>query len=99
MASRSSSEMRLGLQRLSCAHIQRATKRLLRAGIRSSFEDGGEVLVSPRADRSDLRRLGFEQLALERFGFAEAPAVWPTGAFADRQRSYLDYHRSDVFVS
>src|SRR5690606_13635344 len=37
-----------------------------------SFADSGEVLVSPRVDHSDLRRLGFEQLALERFGVAEA---------------------------
>jgi hypothetical protein len=64
-----------------------------------SFADGGEVLVSPRVDRDDLRRLGFEQLALERFGFVEAPAIWQTGSFAAGQRSYLDYHRSDVFVS
>ena len=38
-----------------------------------SFEDDGKVLVSPRADRADLVRLGFEQLVWERFGAAEAP--------------------------
>lgn len=64
-----------------------------------SFEDSGEVLVSPRVDQTDLRRLGFDQLVVERFGFAEAPAIWRTGAFRSKQRDYLDYHRSDVFVS
>lgn len=64
-----------------------------------SFEDSGEVLVSPRVDRTDLRRLGFDQLVVERFGFAEAPAIWRTGAFRAKQRFYLTYHRSDVFVS
>jgi putative restriction endonuclease len=63
-----------------------------------SFEDGGEVLVSPRVDRVDLRRLGFEQLAHERFGVAEAPAAWQAGAFAPERHGYLAYHRSEVFV-
>ena len=63
-----------------------------------SFEDGGEVLVSPRVDRADLRRLGFEQLAHERFGVAEAPAAWQAGAFAPERHGYLAYHRSEVFV-
>jgi hypothetical protein len=64
-----------------------------------SFHDDGEVLVSPRVDRADLRRLGFEKLAWERFGVAEAPATWRTDAFAPPQRNYLDYHRSEIFVS
>jgi putative restriction endonuclease len=64
-----------------------------------SFEDGGDILVSPRVDRSDLRRLGFEQLVIERFGVAEAPVTWRTHAFAERQRMYMAYHRSEVFVS
>ncbi len=64
-----------------------------------SFEDDGEVLVSPRVDRADLSRLGFEQLAWERFGVAEAPAVWRTESFARPRQRYLDYHRSEVFVS
>jgi hypothetical protein len=64
-----------------------------------SFEDNGEILVSPRADPADLRRLGFDQLVSERFGVAEAPAVWRTHGFAARQSSYMAYHRSQVFVS
>jgi hypothetical protein len=63
-----------------------------------SFEDDGEVLVSPRVDRTDLQRLGFEQLALARFGVAEAPAAWRAGAFTPERHDYLAYHRSDVFV-
>ncbi|MBV9590836.1 MAG: HNH endonuclease [Hyphomicrobiales bacterium] len=64
-----------------------------------SFEDNGQVLVSPRVDGHDLRRLGFEQLALERFGFAEAPAVWHTGALAAQKLSYMAYHRDQIFIS
>ena len=64
-----------------------------------SFEDDGEVLISPRADREDLRRLGFENLVMERFGVAEAPAVWRTDSFVAAQCDYLDYHRSQVFVA
>src|SRR5882757_7562392 len=54
-----------------------------------SFEDDGEVLVSPRVDRADLRRLGFEQLVRDRFGLGEAPAVWRTDGFAPRQNIYM----------
>jgi len=64
-----------------------------------SFEDDGEVRVSERVDRADLRRLGFEQLARARFGVAEAPAVWRTDGFTQQQQDYLAYHRSEVFVS
>jgi hypothetical protein len=64
-----------------------------------SFGDDGEVMVSPRVDREDLRRLGFDQLAMERFGVAEAPAIWRTDGFASRQRDYLAYHRKQVFVA
>lgn len=64
-----------------------------------SFEDEGEVLVSPRVDRFDLKRLGLDQLAFERFGVAEAPAVWTTDSFSAGQRRYLHFHRQQVFVS
>jgi hypothetical protein len=63
-----------------------------------SFEDDGEVIVSPRVDRMDLQRLGFEQLAWARFGVAEAPAIWRAGAFTRERHGYLAYHRSEVFV-
>jgi putative restriction endonuclease len=64
-----------------------------------SFENDGDVLVSPRVDRDDLRRLGFEQLAWERFGVAEAPVIWRTNSFPTPQHDYLAYHRSEVFIS
>jgi putative restriction endonuclease len=64
-----------------------------------SFENDGEVLVSPRMDRLDLQRLGFEALAWERLGFAEAAPAWRTGGLAEGQLRYMDYHRSQVFVA
>jgi hypothetical protein len=64
-----------------------------------SFRDEGEVLVSTRVDREDLRRLGFDQLVFEATGFMEAPANWQTSGFLPRQRPYLDYHRREVFLS
>jgi len=64
-----------------------------------SFGDEGEVLVSNRADREDLRRLGFDQLVLEATGFEEAPANWRTNNFLPTQRHYLDYHRREVFLT
>ena len=65
----------------------------------SSFSDDGEVLVSPRVDQEDLRRLGFEQLVWQRFAVAEAPIQWNSGSFHSLQRHYLAHHRSDVFVA
>ena len=64
-----------------------------------SFQDDGEVMTSPRVDRDDLRRLGFENLVMERFGFSEAPANWRTDSFSPAQQTYLAYHRSQVFVA
>jgi putative restriction endonuclease len=64
-----------------------------------SFEDDGKVLVSRRADRDDLIRLGFERLVWERFGAAEAPTVWRTEGFGAQRQPYLAYHRTQVFVS
>ena len=60
-----------------------------------SFEDDGDVLVSPRIDQEDLRRLGFQQLM---GGFSTPPAVWRTRDFDVRQHEYLAYHRSEIFV-
>ena len=63
-----------------------------------SFENDGEVRVSPRMDRLDLQRLGFEALAWERLGFGEAAPAWRTGGLAEGQRGYMGYHREQVFV-
>ena len=64
-----------------------------------SFKDDGEALVSSRVEKADLRRLGFDQLAAERFGFEEAPAVWRIESFAAHQQGYLAYHLAQVFIS
>jgi putative restriction endonuclease len=64
-----------------------------------SFLDEGEVMVSTRVDRDDLRRLGFDQLVFEATGLMEAPANWRTNSFRMEQRRYLDYHRHEVFLS
>ncbi len=63
-----------------------------------SFGEEADVMVSKRVDRHDLRRLGFEQLAIDRFGFEEAPAMWRTEAFTPSQQRYLAYHRTEIFV-
>jgi putative restriction endonuclease len=63
-----------------------------------SFENDGDVLVSSRVDREDLRRLGFQDLAWDQFGFSEATMKWQTSAFAMSQRDYLAYHRSQIYV-
>jgi putative restriction endonuclease len=63
-----------------------------------TFQDGGEIQVSPRFDSEDLRRLGLGDLALPRLGFSEAPMAWRTDAFAPAQCSYLAYHRTQVYV-
>ena len=64
-----------------------------------TFEDGGQIKVSSRIDRDDLRRLGFGELIWDQYrGFAEAPMTWQTQAFAPAQCKYLKYHRSDVYV-
>lgn len=63
-----------------------------------TFEDSGDVLVSPRVTHDDLYRLGFQQLVKERFGLAEAPVIWRTEGFAESRRKYLAHHRSAVFI-
>ena len=64
-----------------------------------TFDEDGTVRPSPRVDKLDLRRLGFDQLAIERFGFEEAPANWNAGSFLPAQQDYLGFHRRQVFVS
>jgi len=64
-----------------------------------TFEDDGDVIVSTRVDPIDLRRLGLEQLTLQRFGVAEAPVIWKTTSFHAAQKRYLACHRKDVFVT
>ena len=64
-----------------------------------TFGEDGAVRPSSRVERLDLRRLGFDQLAIQRFGFEEAPVNWNVGTFQPAQQRYLDFHRAQVFVS
>lgn len=64
-----------------------------------TFLDKGEVAVSSRVEREDLRRLGFEQLAIKRFGFSEAPHMWGVGSFLPLQQEFLNYHSREVFLT
>jgi len=63
-----------------------------------TFQDDGEVRVSSRFDTEDLRRLGLGDLTLPRIELSEAPMPWRTAAFAPEQCTYLDYHRTAVYV-
>lgn len=64
-----------------------------------SFEDSGEVRVSPRFDQGDLRRLGLGEHAWKQLGFSEAPMPWLAQGFSDSQRDYLGYHRAQVYIA
>jgi hypothetical protein len=55
-------------------------------------------MVSRRADRSDLCRLGFEHLVNRQLELAEAQAPWQATAFRAERHRYLAYHRSQVFI-
>ena len=50
-----------------------------------SFEGGGNLLISPRADEISLSLMGVHR------GFN-------AGAFSHRQKSFLEYHRDEVFL-
>jgi putative restriction endonuclease len=52
-----------------------------------SFENNGDVLVSPVADRAELSKLGLVDHMLEN-----------VGTFTSKQRQYLDFHRDMVFL-
>lgn len=52
-----------------------------------SFEDNGDVLVSPVADRLSLEKMGLTSDLLRN-----------VGAFAEGQRSFLQFHRESVFL-
>ena len=51
-----------------------------------SFSDDGELLISPVAERSEIAKLG-----------VPTEDVCDVGAFSERQREYLAYHRDNVF--
>lgn len=53
-----------------------------------SFENNGRLLISSTAHQASLRRMG-----------VPLDGRFTVGAFTERQRSYLDFHRNDVFLS
>ena len=63
-----------------------------------TFENDGDVRVSPRFNQEDLRRLGLGDRAWKQLGFSEAAAPWKSNDFSASQREYLEYHRSEVYV-
>ena len=52
-----------------------------------SFENNGDVLVSPVADRVEMSKMGLVDHMLEN-----------VGTFSSKQRQYLDFHRDMVFL-
>ena len=52
-----------------------------------SFENSGELLVSPVAHKESMSRMG---IVMDR--------VVNVGGFAESQREYLDFHRARVFL-
>jgi putative restriction endonuclease len=52
-----------------------------------SFENNGDVLVSPVADRAEMLKMGLLDHMLEN-----------VGTFTSKQRQYLDFHRDLVFL-
>lgn len=63
-----------------------------------TFEDDGAVRVSPRFARDDLRRLGLGEPTWKLLGFSEPPRAWEPNGFDVKQREYLSYHRSNVYI-
>ena len=52
-----------------------------------SFEDAGNLIISPVAHIESLRRMGIE-----------TENTVNVGAFSEGQRAFLDYHRNSVFL-
>ena len=50
-----------------------------------SFEDSGQLIVSPVADQKSLKRMGIEP-----------EGAVNVGAFSEGQRRYLEFHRENV---
>lgn len=52
-----------------------------------SFEDNGDLLMSPVSHKESLRKMG-----------VPIDSVFNTGAFTEGQKEFLDYHRESVFL-
>ena len=62
------------------------------------FREAGEVMVSGRVDREDLRRLGLGHISLSPSGLQDAGALWREQNLQAAQAGYLAYHRENVFL-
>jgi len=67
-------------------HTRRMAKRKKNAA-RISFENGGELLISPVAHEEDMRKVG---IITDR--------VVNVGTFAEPQREFLEFHRDNLFL-
>lgn len=52
-----------------------------------SFENNGELIVSPRADKVSLKKMG-----------VPVDEVHKVGVFTEGQKNYLSYHREEIFL-
>jgi putative restriction endonuclease len=52
-----------------------------------SFDNAGELLVSPRADTESLKKMGIP-----------VEEKYVSGSFTDGQKYYLEYHRKEIFL-
>lgn len=64
-----------------------------------SFANDGNALVSPRIPSADLQRLGLGHITTDLLGLSEASTIWGMKGFSVEQNSYLNYHRSEIFIS
>ena len=62
------------------------------------FGESGEVRVSSRVDREDLRRLGLDHISLSPSGMQDAGALWREQNLQAAQAGYLKYHLENVFL-
>lgn len=63
-----------------------------------TFDETGEVIVSPRVPSDDLRRLGFDHYIRRRSDQSDATSIWNVGTFNRSQADYLGYHRKEIFI-
>jgi predicted restriction endonuclease len=52
-----------------------------------SFENNGELLISPVADKGSLNKMG-----------VPVDSILNVGGFTDGQKTFLDFHRESIFL-
>jgi putative restriction endonuclease len=63
-----------------------------------TFQNDGDVMVSPRVDGQDLVRLGLGSNAPPTSDLSEGPPSWNVGAFSESRWKYLEFHRQEIFI-